>query len=136
MSVATQLAYAEPIPLPERARGVEPARPLATVTTLIAPRERAKLPPIRLTRRGVVVLTAAVLLLGGLVVWLAALSAPTPAAVPKAPRFVTVGVGDTLWSIATRVAPNTDPVAEVAALQRVNHLPGVELTPGESLRVP
>jgi nucleoid-associated protein YgaU len=136
MSVATQLAFAEPVPLPERARPAEPQRPLATVTVLAPPRERAELPPIRLTRRGVVVLTAAVLLLGGLLVWLAALSAPSPAAHPAAPQVVTVRAGDTLWSIATHVAPDRDPLAEVAALQRVNHLDGVGLTPGQRLRVP
>jgi LysM repeat protein len=49
---------------------------------------------------------------------------------------VTVAPGDTLWSIAERVAPNTDPRAEVAALQKRNGLTGVDLVPGEVLRIP
>jgi nucleoid-associated protein YgaU len=136
MPLATQLALAEPIPLPARARPVEPARPLATVTVLNPPRDLAELPPLRLTRRGVAVVTAAVLLLGGLLVWLAALSAPRPASPAAVPRTVTVQVGDTLWSIATRVAPDRDPRGEVAALEQANRLPGVTLTPGQTLRVP
>jgi hypothetical protein len=39
-----------------------------------------------------------------------------------------------LWSIATQVAPSRDPRAEVAELQRVNHLDGVELAAGQLLR--
>jgi LysM repeat protein len=46
---------------------------------------------------------------------------------------VTVRSGDTLWSIASRVAPGADPRAEVATLQRLNHLRGTALTPGQVL---
>jgi nucleoid-associated protein YgaU len=136
MSVATELAPSVSIPVPARPEPVDlPAR-LASVTVLHAPRARAVAPPLRLTQRGIAVLTGAVLALGGLLVWLAALSAPRPTAAPPAPRSVTVQVGDTLWSIATRAAPDRDPRAEVAALQQRNHLTGVALTPGQVLRVP
>jgi LysM repeat protein len=47
---------------------------------------------------------------------------------------VTVQPGDTLWKIATRVAPQRDPRAEVAALQQVNHLDSAGLVPGQVLR--
>jgi LysM repeat protein len=49
---------------------------------------------------------------------------------------VTVQPGDTLWSIATRVAPQRDPRAEVAALQKRNHLADVALVPGQVLQIP
>ena len=45
-----------------------------------------------------------------------------------------VGAGDSLWSIAARIAPQRDPRAEVADLQRVNHLASTDLTPGQILR--
>jgi Tfp pilus assembly protein FimV len=136
MSVATELVATVPIPLRARPAELDPPRALATVTVLHAPRELVVAPPLHLTRRGVAVLTGAVLALGGLFVWLAALSAPHAVAAPAAPHAVTVQVGDTLWSIATRVAPDRDPRAEVAALQQRNHLADVELTPGQVLRVP
>jgi Tfp pilus assembly protein FimV len=74
--------------------------------------------------------------LAGALVWLASLSAPPPAAPTAGPRAVTVQSGDTLWSIASRVAPQADPRAEVAVLRHRNHLPSVDLTPGQVLQVP
>jgi len=93
-------------------------------------------PPVRLTRRGVAVLTVAVLALGAGLIWLAKLSAPRSGPAPQAPHAVTVQSGDTLWSIATRIAPDRDPRAEVAALERRNHLTSVDLVPGQVLRAP
>lgn len=137
MSVATELVPT--VSIPERARVtslVEVPSRLASVTVLHAPRNVAPVAPMRLTRRGVAVLTTAVLLLGVALVWLAKLSAPQAAPNTQAPVSVTVRAGDTLWSIATRVAPDHDPLAEVAALQQRNHLNGVALVPGQVLRVP
>ena len=45
-----------------------------------------------------------------------------------------VSAGDTLWSIASRVAPERDPRAEVATLQKLNHLASANLMPGQQLR--
>ena len=130
MSVATE--FAPVVFIPERAR---PARPSATVLTLRPPSPASIAPQLRLARRGVAVLAAAVFLLAGALLWLAALSAPSasPARGPV-PAVVTVHSGDTLWSIATRAAPDSDPRAEVATLQRLNHLAGVALTPGQTIR--
>jgi LysM repeat protein len=93
---------------------------------------------VRLTRRGAVVLGAAVAVLGAALVLLASLSAPSGATGSSAPRaipaHVTVRAGDTLWSIATRLAPQRDPRAEVADLQRINSLRGGALVPGQVLR--
>lgn len=134
MSVATELVPT--VYIPPRARPQERPRRLASVTVLHAPQELGEAPPLRLTRRGVAVLTGAVVALGALIVGLAALSAPHSAPTQAPPAAVTVQVGDTLWSIATRVAPDRDPRAEVAALQQRNHLASVDLTPGQVLRVP
>ena len=134
MQAAVQFAPTAPVRvLPDS--GVEP-RQIASVTVLYAPREPAGAAPLRLTRRGVAVLTVAVLALGVGLIWLGRLSAPQGGAAPPAPRTVTVQPGDTLWSIASRVAPEGDPRAEVAALERRNHLRSVDLVPGQLLHVP
>ncbi|MBD0323999.1 MAG: LysM peptidoglycan-binding domain-containing protein, partial [Aldersonia sp.] len=43
---------------------------------------------------------------------------------------------DTLWSIVTRTSPQRDPYAAVAEIQRLNHLHGYVIHPGQTLRVP
>jgi Tfp pilus assembly protein FimV len=114
----------------------EPARAqLATVSVLVPPAELLS-PPLRLTRRGVAVVCAAVLALGLALVGVARASAPAGPPPSDAASVVTVAPGDTLWQIANRVAPNVDPREEVARLQRVNHLGTVDLVPGQQLRVP
>jgi hypothetical protein len=91
--------------------------------------------PLHLTRRGYVVvgLLAAVLAAG--LLWLAHSSAGSarPAAATDA-AVVTVGSGDTLWSIASRIAPERDPRTVVAALEQINHLSNPVLQPGQVLR--
>ena len=97
--------------------------------------------PLRLTQRGVAVLAAAVAVLAVALVALAWLSAPSGASSTPPPlvgNTVAVAPGDSLWSIAERVAPNRDPRAEVAQLQRLNHLDGAagtDLVPGQVLRI-
>lgn len=133
MSVATE--FAPEVFIPERAR--TPLRPAdATVLTLCPPAPASVAAPLRLTRRGVLVLAALVALVAGIVVGLAAMSASSRPAAPSgpAPAVVTVHAGDTLWSIAGRVAPGSDPRAEVADLQRLNGLSGASLQPGQRLR--
>jgi nucleoid-associated protein YgaU len=136
MSVATELVPT--VSIPARARltaPLEQPEQWASVTVLHPPVDPGA-STVRLTRRGIVVLAVAVLALGVALVWLAKLSAPQSAAAPPAPHSVTVQPGDTLWSIASQVAPDRDPRAEVAALQQRNHLTGVALYPGQVLRVP
>jgi LysM repeat protein len=91
--------------------------------------------PVRLTRRGYAVLgVLAVGLVAGLL-WFAHLSAAgTPAITTRPPAVLTVHDGDTLWSIASQIAPQRDPRVVVAQLERVNHLTGPILLPGQRLR--
>lgn len=113
-------------------------RGLASITHLRSLDTRSVTPPVRLTRRGAVVLGAVVAVLGGALITTAWLSAPPSASSPQtAPIASTVVVrtGDSLWSVAERVAPNTDPRAEVATLQRINRLSDSTLLPGQLLRI-
>ena len=92
--------------------------------------------PLRLTRRGrvVLVLLPAVL---GLSSALVGVSAPFAQADPSASaRAIEVRSGDTLWSIAERLAPDRDPRDVVAELERVNRLPGAVVLAGSRLEVP
>jgi LysM repeat protein len=131
--MSAALDFAPDLYLPARAGDQGPHD--ATILTLVRPSAGSVAAPLRLTRRGVVVLALAVAALAAALLSLAALSAPsTGAGRGQQPATVTVHQGDTLWAIAARVAPDRDPRAEVAQLQRRNHLDGVALTPGQVLR--
>jgi LysM domain len=91
--------------------------------------------PVRLTRRGRMVVLAALVVLAGAIAALAAL--PSQAADPAAPaHIVVVRPGDSLWSIVERYHPGADPVRAVDELIRVNHLPGTTIYAGEELTLP
>jgi hypothetical protein len=130
MSAATE--FAPVVYIPPRA---QPRERTATIIALQRPSAESVAAPLRLTRRGVFVLALAVAALAAGLVLTAWLSVPSASArYPAQPATVTVHDGDTLWSIATRIAPDRDPRAEVAELQRRNHLVGVELVAGQVLR--
>jgi nucleoid-associated protein YgaU len=57
-----------------------------------------------------------------------------PAAVSQQ-RYV-VRAGDTLWSIAARLAPGQDPRPVTDAIQTANHLDPGALVPGQSIVIP
>ncbi|HEY0374826.1 MAG TPA: LysM peptidoglycan-binding domain-containing protein [Amnibacterium sp.] len=119
---------ARPAAVPARAAGARQA---------VAHRAAAPASPrLRLTRRGrvVLVLLPAVLALSSALV---GVSAPFAQADPAASsRAVVVRGGDTLWSIAERLAPARDPRDVVAELEQVNHLPGAVVLAGSRLSVP
>ena len=92
---------------------------------------------LRLTRRGRLVTAAATVLIAaltlvGVVSRAGSLreTAPVPA---SAPAQVVVAPGETLWSIAVRVAPDRDPRPVVAGIQRLNDLPTPDVHAGQTL---
>ena len=92
---------------------------------------------VRLTSRGqgAVLVVAALLALAVVAGSWASQRADTPAASVLTPAQVAVTSGDTLWSIAGRVAPGRDPRAEIDDLLRLNDLTDAALVPGQVLRV-
>ena len=76
-------------------------------------------------------------LLGALLLVVARLSAGAAPMTPSVPAraVMTVQPGDTLWSIAQRAQPNSDPRPVVDHLRKVNHLNSVVLSPGQTLKV-
>lgn len=110
-----------------------------------ASRQRTEsLPPLRLTRRGrivligipLVILTALLLLLAGF------LNAPAKAADSAADLSmtptvsVTVQAGQSLWAIASTVAPERDPRDVIADIAQLNNLSAGGVVPGQQLFVP
>ncbi len=97
-------------------------------------------PRLRLTRRGRA-LAAAVAVLATLTMSLAvtermqALHEPASVVPATAPVEVVVAPGETLWSIAERVAPGRDPRGVVDQIRRVNDLRGGEVQAGQTLRL-
>jgi LysM domain len=133
--VVEEIDEAVPAPVgmrPERTRAVG-SRPVGARVVRPAPGH------LRLTRRGRLVTAAATLLIAvltlvGVVSRAGALreTAPVPA---SAPAQVVVAPGETLWSIAERVAPDRDPRTVVAGIQRLNDLPTAAVRAGQTLRL-
>src|SRR4051794_39582674 len=92
--------------------------------------------PVRLTRRGrlVVVLAFLVLLVAGFSFGMAGQAAGPHT--PGVARTVTVQPGESLWQVATRVAPGADPRLVIDQLQRINHLTSATVVAGQQLVVP
>ena len=90
--------------------------------------------PLRITRRGrlvVVALALLVVLLPG--AWRAVATAQVEGPTTVA---VTVHPGDTLWGIASAVDPGADPRALIAEIREVNGLTQSGLIPGQVLQGP
>jgi LysM repeat protein len=123
----------------------------ATVSQTATPRSREKSQkvaasqqnepgPLRLTRRGRVVLTGLIaLLITGLGVGTgtaqAANSASSRGERGDAVR-VTVSQGESLWSVAENTDPGVDPRGIILEIVARNHLAGTTIYPGEQLWVP
>ena len=106
----------------------------AVVTTGM---RRGQPAPLRLTRRGrVVVLTFFIFLasLASAVLWTTASRADESPAGP-APSVV-VEPDDTLWSIASRTSPGRDPRDVIAEIRKLNGLDDRYIHPGETLTLP
>jgi len=97
--------------------------------------------PLRLTRRGrlVVRLLLGILIVAALAV--AVLGSRRQAWAGTGSPHVTVRhhlvlEGETLWQLATEAAPRDDVRDTVERIVRLNHLPGVGLSAGQSLAIP
>jgi nucleoid-associated protein YgaU len=101
---------------------------------------RQQHPPLRLTDRGRRVVAGLSIAIGLVI------AAGTAVTVELGDRdrglqlagssTVVVQSGDTLWSLAQRVAPGEDPRAVVDAIVELNGLYSVDLTPGMELQLP
>ncbi|MFI5931144.1 LysM peptidoglycan-binding domain-containing protein [Actinoplanes sp. NPDC051494] len=103
------------------ATGVRPARPV----------------PLRLTRRGRIVVLAVLFLLATLasaVLWTTASRADETPTGPTS--TVVVQPDDSLWSIAARVAPDRSRERVVREIRHLNGIPGSDIYAGETLVVP
>ncbi|MBB5135147.1 hypothetical protein HNP84_004883 [Thermocatellispora tengchongensis] len=122
-------------PAPSGRPGARPSR-----TTLRKRRHPA--PPLRLTRRGRVVLVVAVAMIALGVFWLGTRAvgiASTwhhPGSQHAGLPWVVVGQGDTLWEIADAVSPEADPAPMVRKIMNLNGLSSTVITPGMRLYVP
>ena len=97
-------------------------------------------PATHLTRRGRVlaVLVFAAVLLGAFSLGRTAseAAAPTTSASTVQVEHTTVQPGDSLWSVARRVAPENDPRAVVEQIRRLNELTSAEIQVGQQLLLP
>jgi LysM domain len=94
-------------------------------------------PALHLTRRGRLVLVLTVMILAvvaGLTIGHGSSSA-AGAGRPVQHRVV-VQPGETLWTLADRIAPHLDPRLVVSDIETLNHLHGGLVEPGQQLLVP
>jgi hypothetical protein len=93
--------------------------------------------PARLTRRGRLVVTLALVAASTGVLGLAQ---PQAFAIGRGDgpvtERITVRPGETLWGIAERVAPDADPRSTIARLESMNHLASSTVPAGSVLVVP
>jgi nucleoid-associated protein YgaU len=95
-------------------------------------------PPLRLTRRGRVVLQSVVI--AAVVLTFAGVAATSKASpgvwATPGEQSVVVHTGDTLWSIASRHVPGGDRRAAVEAIRQLNGLRGTRIEVGQELVLP
>lgn len=108
------------------------ARPVVDV-----PVRRPESVPVRLTRRGAVLISLLIALgTMGIIVLAAVNAGPAAPSLRDAPASVVVERGDTLWQIATEVAPADDPAMIVERIRAANDLGTAPLQPGQTLILP
>lgn len=98
-------------------------------------------PRLRITRRGravVTVLVAIPLAVGAAVLGVGAVGAAAGTHSGSATTFqyVTVDPGESLWQVATSIAPTADPRDVVADILTLNNLSSSDVQPGQRLAIP
>ena len=93
---------------------------------------------VRLTRRGrlVLLVLSVLLLLAGVSVGRTGSQAATATETGPSLQQTTVQPGETLWSVAQRIAPRNDPRDVVDQIRRINHLHSSSLRAGQQLLLP
>ena len=115
-------------------------RPVAPQPVAVRPSTAALASPVRITRRGRLLLLALVAVLAFALVSLgqvAASAGPADSGTdePVSATWV-VQPGETLWVIARRVDPQTDPRETVARIVAMNDLPSSSVQAGQELQIP
>jgi hypothetical protein len=93
---------------------------------------------LRLTRRGrilLVLVLMALLVIAGFTLGRGSSLAAGPSH-PGTHHSVVVEPGETLWSVAVRIAPHQDPRLVVADIESLNHLRNTNVEAGQQLIVP
>jgi hypothetical protein len=96
-------------------------------------------PRLRLTRRGRVVLTtlaATPLVVVALLLGLNGGMATATGTAGAPLDSVTVSAGQSMWALASAVAPDEDPREVIADIVHVNQLDSVDVVPGQQLLIP
>lgn len=127
-------------PVTAQATPAVPAGPRRGSARPVPPRSpgvRRRLRRSRLTRRGrvLLVLVLAALLLAMFSLGRASSDAGTPSRHAQV-THVTVRPGETMWQVATRVAPGNDPRVTVQRLMDLNGMSSPQLRAGQSLVIP
>ena len=127
--------WSQPVPPPAQ------AQPRAATVPPAVAAPRAAAAPLRLTRRGrVVVAVLAALVLTGLSLAITlsaqATSAPGPARANQGLTQVTVLPGQSLWAVAEKADPGADTRAVVQRIVQLNSLSGSVVYAGQQLWVP
>ncbi|GIH90450.1 LysM peptidoglycan-binding domain-containing protein [Planobispora siamensis] len=95
--------------------------------------------PVRLTRRGRIVVVVLLVLVTLAMLWVGSRIAPASAAGHPGREglpWVRVHQGDTLWEIAEAVTPEGDPAVTVDRIMELNGLSGTLIRPGTRIYLP
>jgi LysM repeat protein len=92
--------------------------------------------PLRLTRRGRIVVLVALLVLAVGLVALAAVPGQAADPTTGSPPTTVVAPGDTLWSVAGRYAPGRDRFRMIDEIRRLNGISDYTVHPGQRLTLP
>lgn len=118
-----------------------PARPVRRARPAVGRGAAGSTPGLRLTARGRLVVGVVVAVLLAMVVAAAVLLGGGSASAggqggAAAVTYRVVMPGETLWGIATQVAPGADPRDVVAEIVELNGLPGSSVAAGTRLALP
>lgn len=123
-------------------RGSSTAPAALPPTPAARPAQVRSVAPLRLTRRGRLLLVGAPIMLGGaaLLTFVGFFTAPALAAGGSGEitrtQQVSVSTGDSLWGLATEYAPERDPREVVADIMELNNLADAVVPAGAQLYIP